>query len=248
MTYRLAAIVVLIAVCGMGCSSINGEQETLAAENAMLSTQIVEIRATATIVMDRLARTAEYIETAVARAENRRGELAATLQATGVDPTRIAQVSPNPAIAALPTTNPQLGQPVNGSAATPGFSSTPANITIPTPTPGQPTLYSIVTAEGVGNNDCALASVNTFSINAERIYVVATASNITAGTMLGAQWYQGDVLAASQDFTPDFDINDNCIWFYVDQTDFVFTAGNYGVQLTVSGAPSGPRTNFTITG
>lgn len=244
---HLLVAALLVALGGAACSGIGGGQETLVAENAMLSTQISDIRGTATIMADQLARTTEAIQTAVEQVQNRRNELSATLQAAGIDPASIAQVSPNPAFVGNPTPNPQAalsGPPV----ATPDPSGATSDLTIPTPTPGQPSLFGLVTAAGVGDNDCALAAVNTFASSTERIYVVATAANIAPGVVLGAEWYQDNVLLVSQDFTPDFAINENCIWFFVDQTDFVFAAGSYAIQLTINSAPAGQRVAFSITG
>ena len=117
-----------------------------------------------------------------------------------------------------------------------------------TPTVGQPMLFNLITAEGVGSNDCALSSVTSFSADIPQIYVVATAANITAGSTLGANWYLGDTLLTKQEFSPKDDINDNCIWFYAEPVDFPFTPGSYRVELLINGnVATGAQANFTIT-
>jgi hypothetical protein len=108
-------------------------------------------------------------------------------------------------------------------------------------------LFNLVTAEGVGANDCALSSVTSFTADTKQIYVVATAANIIASTTLGAQWYLGDTLLTKQEFSPKDDVNNNCIWFYVEPVDFPFTPGSYRVDLLINGTPvSGAQASFTI--
>lgn len=190
--------------------------------------------------------------TALAGVERRRDELAATLQEAGIDPTLIAQVSPNPVFDRVLSPTPPIAQVLQtpqsaAPLATPQAAQAQTNASLLTATFGQPALYNVVMAPEVGNDDCALRPISSFSSGAERIYVVATAASITSGTTLGSLWYQGETQVAAHDFTPDFEINGACIWFFVDQADFVFTPGSYSVQLTINGAPAGPRLQFTVT-
>ena len=119
---------------------------------------------------------------------------------------------------------------------------------MPTETPGEALLYNPVMAEGVGDNDCALASTTSFLATSPKIYVVATAANILPGMVLGSQWFRDGTPVVTHDFTPQSAINQNCIWFFVDPTDFPFTPGNYTVQLTIDGKQSGQPIPFTISG
>ncbi len=227
-----------------GCSALGGDGslQTLEVENAILSTQISDIRSTATYANDRLSMTAEFYGTAVEQVERRRAEVSVTLQAANVDGTAIAQVSPNPEFRVTLTAEAAGSMPVVASAA-PGSN---AAIVTATPTVGQSNLFNMVTAAEVGSNDCALAPVGTFTTSSPRIYAVATAANVSAGTVLGSQWMLNGTVLVIHDFTPDFNINENCIWFFVDQADFAFTPGNYSVQFTVNGAPAGAPVAFTI--
>ena len=245
-------LTLLISAC-----SGNEAQQTLVAENATLSTQIVELRTTATFQADQLKQTQEYIETIVPKANRLRDELASTLQAAGIDVTAApVQANPSFSLATAPATSsanfnvqpPSIivqGTSVDLSAQ---FNGTPdPGSPLVTPTIGQPMLFNLVTAAGVGSNDCALASVTDFPSDTKQIYVVATAANITAGTTLGAQWYLGDTLVTKQEFAPKDDINNNCIWFYAEPVDFPFAAGNYRVDLLINGAPvTGAQASFTI--
>lgn len=237
------------------CTGAEG-QETLVAENAMLSTQIVDLRTTATFQADQLKQTEEYIQTIIPKANRLRDELASTLQAVGIDVTR-NPVDPNPdfKVATAPAVSNSSGgqQPsiivagtvmpsLSGSDGAPVVSGAAQ-----TPTAGQPSLFNLITAGGVGANDCALASVTAFSTETPQIYVVATAANIAAGTTLGAQWYLGDTLLTKQEFAPKQDVNNNCIWFYVEPVDFPFTPGTYRVDLLINGTPaSGAQASFSI--
>lgn len=238
----------LLAVLWLGACSDSGARQTLEAENAALSTEINIIRTTATFQRDVLQITAENAERVLTQVVRQNQAISATLQATGVNATAIALVKPDGTVAATPTasssnfnqnpaTTPEV---ISGTLVGTAF--------VPTETPGQATLYNVVMAEGVGDNDCALAAVTSFSSSAEAIYVVATAANITPGTLLGAQWLREGVPLTSQDFTPDFEINQNCIWFFVDQTDFAFTPGNYSVQLLINNSPVGAPTAFAVNG
>lgn len=239
----LGIIALLLAACGPGAVD-----PTLVAEHDALSTQIVDLRGTATVLFDQMALTAEFAGTSVARERRRNLELIATLQSFGLDPTALAQVSPQPLPQSTPTPLPQA-QPgvITPVPVTNAVPPAGGNVIIPTATLGAPTVFNVMTAENVGENDCAIGQMSSFSSSAERIYVAATAANITPGTVLGSQWYDAaNSLLVSHDFTPDFEINGSCIWFFVDQTDFPFTPGNYTVQLTINGAAAGPLVPFTI--
>ncbi len=241
----ILGLILLVTACSDG-----GAQQTLQAENDTLSTQINEIRTTATFQRDVLQITVEAVQLASTLVIQQSFDIKATLQATGVSPTDMALVSPAAIISPQPTLPAVQSLSADAPAVTPEVVSGTLDITsvVPTETPGQPSLYNMVMAEGVGDNDCALSSVTSFASTAEKIYVVATAANIAPGMTLGAQWFSDGTQLTTQDFTPDFAINQNCIWFYADQTDFTFTPGNYTVQMTINGSTVGQPVPFTISG
>jgi hypothetical protein len=78
--------------------------------------------------------------------------------------------------------------------------------------------------------------------------VVARAVDIAAGSVLTSQWFREDVLLTTFDYMPDFVIENACIWFFADQTDFEFALGSYSVNLLVNGEAAAPSIPFTITG
>lgn len=240
------AVVLALAILVAGCNPGGDIQLTLVSENVALNTQIAEIRSTATYAADLLNQTAEYIGTAIVQGNNENQLLSITLAASGISASDVTPGAPVPTFSAA---NPN---PQTTSGVTPVIQGT-APITqdsaLVTTTPAAaPSLYNVVTAAGVGSNDCALSSVSTFSSSTEQIYVVATAANIPPNTRLTSQWYMEGTPIVTHDFTPDFAIQQNCIWFYIDQTDTAFTPGNWSVQLNINDVPAAPPVAFTISG
>jgi hypothetical protein len=231
---RICTLVFLLALGTAAC--VPGQPDpTLVAEHAALSTQIADVRNTATFAADRLAQTVEFIGTEVADAQGQRNILATTLEALGVDPD---QVTPG---AFVPTPPPSIIQ--GGDTTAPGIGGGADPLL--TPASG-PILYGIVTAEGVGENDCALGSVANFSISSPSIYVVATAANIEPGMTLTSRWFIAEEERIRFDFTPDFAIAQHCVWFFLTPEDTEFTPGNWSVQLELNGVPQGQAARFTI--
>ena len=230
----------LLVGLAAACASVSPAERTLETENEMLATQVADMRATATIAADRLRITIEYGQTAVGQARRQNEMLAATVAALGGD---VGSVRPG---AALPT--PSLAALDVAAAPAPG-GTPPAALAQPplTPTtPPPPSLYNLVTAEGVGPNDCALAAVSQFSTAAQRIYVVATAANIAPGTRLASRWFRDGAEVIRHEFRPDFAIQQACVWFFIDPTETPFTPGSWSVQLEIENTPAGAPVTFTI--
>lgn len=243
MKYASALVWLLMALLAAACSGGSSNTElTLVAQNLALATQIADVRSTATVEADRLRVTAVYIETAVAQSQTQNQRLSATIQALGGNSALVAPISASltPAFGANPA-----GAEATVDAAMPAGDQTAAAATS---TPRTPALFNAVTARGVGANDCALASVTSFTTADTNIYIVATASNITPGTMLASRWYLEGSQVIAHDFTPDFAIDQNCVWFYIDSTETAFTPGNWTVQLEINGQPAGEPVAFTISG
>lgn len=241
------AFLLLAILLGMaGCNNGGDIQLTLVSENLALSTQIADIRSTATYAADKLNMTAEYLQTAVTQVALDNQLLSVTLTASGVDAARVTSgaIGPTPLpsdIQAASGNTPLTTEDVNSGVPQDTSLNTPAGSV-------EPSLYNIVLAEGVGSNDCALAAVSSFPSTTQQIYVVATAANIASGTKLSSHWYNEGTEVAFHDFTPDFNIEQNCIWFYIDQTDTPFTVGTWSVQLDINDQPAGSPVAFSITG
>lgn len=227
----------LLALFVGACARQSQVELTLVATNVSLNTQIAALRETATVQADRILVTVEYMGTLVRQAEDQNSFLRATLAARGVDTSGVGSVDPSQVTPIAPANNnaPPAATP---EATGETQSLNPAEIV-------GPALTNIVMAEGVGSDDCALGAASSFSSGAERIYVVATAFNIEPGMTLVSRWQVAGVEVV-HDFTPDFTIDDNCIWFFIDQTDAEFMPGNWNVQLEINGAISGSPVQFSI--
>lgn len=239
--YSVVALLV-VALLITACSGDSGAVElTLVSQNVSLSTQIADVRSTVTVEADRLRVTAVYMETAIAQTRLQNQRLAATIEALGGNAALVAPIASTPTSDMV---NPSLPEATAASGAPP-LNET---VQVATGTPAAPALYNVVTARGVGANDCALAPVSSFTTADTNIYVVATASNIAPGMRLASRWYLAGSEVIMHDFTPDFAINQNCVWFYIDSSETVFTPGNWTVQLEINGQPAGEPAAFTISG
>ena len=109
------------------------------------------------------------------------------------------------------------------------------------------TLSELQLGTSVGADDCVDTPQSSFSQAATNsIYVSAMARNKPAGVTLQSIWsYSGDERVRF-DYTPDFHIQENCIWFFIEPSDTEFTPGEWRVELNVNGAPFGAL-NFEIT-
>jgi hypothetical protein len=233
----------LLAILTSACAPTdNSPQQTLVAQNNIWSTQIADIRATATVESDRLSMTAEAAQTQLAGATVRNAELADQLVEMGVDPTNLANSGAG--VVFQPT--PQGARA--GETAPLMSAADPAVMTAVTPTPlvVQAPLYEVVTSMGVGSDDCAVNVTSQFTTADTQIYVVARA-NVTAGTQLVSRWLHEGTDVVSYDWTPDFDVTGNCIWFYIDQNDTQFLPGAWVIELSAAGVPV-TSVQFTISG
>jgi len=237
-----------------GCGSIVGptaQEMTLIAQNQDLTTQIAQVRQTATHEFDNLQITAEFAAILVRRNALERDALRATLIARGTDPGFIDVTLPQgiaPDVVIPNTTGATV--PIAPAVTPPGGVNTPIPLITATATATPPAsgtrLTEVVMASGVDNNDCALDSVSSYAATAERIYVVGRALEFPAGTQIRAVWsYEGQQRGA-YDISFDFAIDNACIWAFIDQSEFEFTPGNWTVQLAVNGVTTNPPLAFTV--
>ncbi len=223
----------LLAACSTGPSDA---ERTLEAQRDSLATQIVDVRSTATVEADRLLMTAEFAQTAAAQVRTQNQVLSATIAALGGDAALVAPRASTPTL-------PAVIDPAAPVTPAPGGETLAA-----TPSPAPPNLYNAVTARGVGANDCALATVSQFTTADVSIYVVATASNIQPGMTLASRWFYEGQEVIRHTFKPDFAINQNCIWFFIDPEETPFNPGSWTVQLELNGQPVGEPVAFSIGG
>lgn len=231
---RKTFALLLISLFLGACARDNKIELTLVATQMALNTQIVAIRNTATIQAERIQVTVEYMATQVRSAEIQNDQLRATLVARGIDPQTLTNIDPLSVTPVQGAVN-NVPPPENTIEVIPQITPSPS---------GGPALTNIVMSENVGADDCAVGPTSTFTTSAQQIYVVATALNIQPGTTIVSRWQVGGQEIV-HDFTPDFEINQNCIWFFIDQVDTVFTPGNWNVQLEINGTPVG-TVSFSI--
>ncbi len=247
----ISTLVALLFVVG-ACARQNEVELSLVSTNVVLRTEIAQVYETATVDADRLQITLEYVGTLVAQADQQGGQLRATLISRGTEPSALEGINPN-LITPLPTidagTNPQgiiISTPAQDTSTSGIVGANVPSVDVTEEVVGSaPTLTNIVMARGVTNNDCAQSVVSNFTVNDAEIYVVATALNIVPGTTITARYQIGGNEVAHS-FTPDFNINQNCIWFYTDQDEMVFTPGNWNVQLEINGQPASQPISFSI--
>ncbi|MEM6284042.1 MAG: hypothetical protein AAF787_17755 [Chloroflexota bacterium] len=261
---RLIITILLVLSAGSisACGAIVGptaQESTLQAQNNEMSTQIFDLRQTATVEIDRMMITVEHAQTEVGSVQLQRDAMRATSLARGTDPAffeasipggsnlpagitpeAIIPVDPNAPVVAPPIT--PAGAPIQPAAQP----------TQPAPQPAipldGPRLLSPTLTTGVGNDDCATVSLTTFDAATPEIYIVATAMEFPTNTTVTTTWTRDGQVMESYDFTYDFEIDGACIWSFIDQTEFTFTPGQWAVQLTLStGGGVGPL-NFTVTG
>jgi len=232
---------------------------TLAVQNQVLNTEIAVIRATATVEADRMMVTLEHAQTAVSHVDGQTQDLQATLVARNGLPADLNNITPAAEVA-LATVPPilDLGQTGNGVAPiriTPGATTPPgipqqdsnaALVITPVAPQASGPISNIVTAGSVGDDDCALNPGASFTTATPEIYVVARASGIGSSDNITSRWSAGGSEVVSYDWTPDFEIEDACIWFYIDQTEVTFTPGNWQVQMELNGQPVGSPVSFSI--
>lgn len=235
-------VVMLLA----GCVD-NGEERELRANHAVISTQIADLRMTATVQTARIAITTDYLGTEVSIRATQSQFLQATLVERGTPENLIAafrrEVLEN--FAPPPTANAD-GSPILPTSP-PVTPLAPIAPPMPTALPADaPRLENVVTSTGVGRDDCATNVVNTFDSTTPAIYVVALAINVPRGTAIASRWFRGSEQVVRFEFTPTFDITRACVWFFIDQSDVRFEAGRWSVVLDLNGKPATAPTDFTI--
>lgn len=256
--YRmLVGVMVLLTACAPPADP--APALTAAALHPTLATQAAIHRATATYEADRRALTEIAAEEALGLASQRQVRIVNTIEALDYPRPDVGQITPailpTSAIQATPTPDSirmaggvTLAAPTIDPNLTPTFTPLPTEPLPPTNTlsPDSPRLAGITTATGVGSDDCPQNPTSTFSTNTSQIYIGATAFNLSQGDIVSSRWVKDGTEVAYYEFAPDFDINGECIWFFVDQTDFPFTANStYTIDLSINGV-NAQTVSFTV--
>lgn len=103
----------------------------------------------------------------------------------------------------------------------------------------------VVTARSIDDSSgCANAKSNTFSVNDNRIFVVADVRNLKGGTSFKASW-AGTDFSRENNWTAKRDSAQLCIYFYIEPKTLALKPGEYTVTF---GAPnlSATPVQFTV--
>ena len=222
----LATSIVFIITTLAGCGPSEDQVRATAAQQAV-ETTVSNLRATATVARARMQITLDFVGTRVMRAEQSGLFLRANLVALGTEGVFIdanlerLQLVPSPTALAATPTRPSAPEFSISTAAADDRSQP---IVTPPPTAvvtaeDRPRLDNIVLATGVGRDDCAVNINPVFSPQSDVIYVVARAFNIPTDAKISSSWQRQGTQVVQHSFQTEFAIDDNCIWFFIDQTD-----------------------------
>ena len=201
--------------------------------SSSLQTQIAAIRRSATVAAERLQITVIGARSQLEQIRGNYDSLSGTLAARGYDPASVA----------LPT-----AAPAARSTATALIITPPATVgtSESDETRSVPRLSDFRIGLEVGADDCIAAPLLTLAANVAAIYTSARAENLPAGAQLRTIWYAAGEERASLTYTPDFAIEDSCVWFFIDPSDTPFVPGAWEVRWELADLPY-PSQSFTIT-
>ena len=247
-------IVAGVAAVLTACRSNEPEQTATAVYQEAVA-NIEALRATATVVRARVQTTLDYAGTRVGQAESARAFLASNLISLGTEAAfieaNLAQLEPLATPISRNTPAAQTSGAVTVEAQPPtqraGIIVTPPALVLdPTATASGPRLENITMASGVNEFECARDVNPRFTPASTAIYVVGRAYRVPAGATISSTWRRAGVEIVSFSFHREHEINDNCIWFYIDQTDTPFTVGSWSVEISVDGLPLSSPVAFEI--
>lgn len=245
----LLITVLLTSACGTST-----EELTLVADHHIINTQMVDVRASATVMRARMQTTLDFAGTRAIEVEQQGQFLRSTLVSLGTESAYINNNLPLPGN--FPTFTPQPTSPISAPVtrapqpqATEELNAdgTPIQITPPpTEVTTQPRLENIVLSSGVNNNDCAIDTNPRFTPASTEIYIVATAYNVPANTTITSIWQSNGTEVALFSFQTQATIDGNCIWFFIDQNDAEFVVGAWSVELKIDEVSAAPPMPFQI--
>lgn len=212
-----------------GCAGGSAGSQ-LVSDHEFASTQIADLRITTTVQKARIQTTVDFVETRVAQVATQSQFLKATLVQRGTPMADLIQFQEQV------MEQPVIIEPASTQAA----NSTPTAPVVtllapPTAVPDEPRLEQPVMTLAVGPDDCAVGQTSVFSTNDAEIYVVARAYNVDVGTQFSSRWLLNGQQVVQHSFAAEFEFDDACIWFFIDETDTEFTPGSWSVVLEVNG-------------
>ena len=247
-------IVAGVAALFTACRSSEPQQSATAIYQEAAA-NIEALRATATVARARVQTTLDYAGTRVGQAESARAFLASNLISLGTEAAYIEEnlaqlealanpVAPSTAVEQASGAVTADARPPTQRADT--IVTPPAVTPPPTDTESGPRLENITMSSGVNEFECARDVNPRFTPASTAIYVVGRAYRIPAGATISSTWRRGGEEVVSFSFHREHEINDNCIWFFIDQTDTPFTVGSWSVEISLDGAPLSSPVAFQI--
>lgn len=236
----LLALLTLLTLSGLAACAPPDPESPIELTAAGLETQIALIRRSATVAAERLQITVVGARSQLEQIRNNTTALSGTLTARGYDPAvisspTVAVVHTFPAIAAaLPTATPLVITPP------PSPSTTEASAL-----PAEPSLSDFRIGLEVDDDDCVAAPLTSLPANASTIYTSARAQNLPAGSQLRTRWFAAGAERTSLNYSPDFAIQDNCVWFFITPNETPFVPGAWEVLWELADTLY-PRQSFTI--
>ena len=261
-------VLILLALFIAACTS--GDDDSLATNHALAGTQVADLRVTASVQAARAQTTVDFWGTRSSSAIRQSNAFQSTLAAAGtpteflatnqaryisVRPTETLTLTPSPTIEGGDNVAPpvQFTAPVAVSPTIPGVTpfsllstERPTQTPRPTVDANRPTVSNAQLATSPGEDDCGTGFSTTFTNNTPEIYITVFIQSALPNTLFESEWKRGDTTVGIFSYTPDFAISEACIWFFADQSDFAFEAGDYSVTLLANGQPITPVLPFTI--
>ncbi|MDE2636881.1 MAG: hypothetical protein OXI30_10995 [Chloroflexota bacterium] len=255
-TARIIMCSVVAAALTLSACRSSEPQQTVTAVYAEALSSIEMLRVTATVARARIQTTLDYAGTRVAQADAAGAFLASNLISLGTESAYIEQnLQQVEEFNTLSPPNPAANEPAHSVTAqaprtqAPIAIVTPPAVTPPPTTTQQgPRLENISMASGVNEFDCAIDVNPRFTPASTAIYVVGRAFAIPAGATITSSWRRAGTEVVSFSFQREHEINDNCIWFFIDQSDAPFTVGFWSVDISVNEQPVTSPVAFQIVG
>ncbi|MCY4147535.1 MAG: hypothetical protein OXE95_06430 [Chloroflexi bacterium] len=236
-------LLLLLLLTGCAASAV---EQTAATEQSSAETAIAQLRATSTVARARMQTTLDYAGSRVTEAAEAQEFLRFNLISLGTESawlsTAIGQLG-EVGEQATATAQPAA---IGTDAAPSAPSSFAVIVTPPTPQRSGPRLENVLMASGVDSRDCAIDNNPRFTPASSQIYVVAQAYNVLAGATISSVWRRQDSEVAKFSFQPRNNLDGDCIWFFIDQSDAEFTVGAWSVEVTVDDILPAPSLAFQI--
>lgn len=258
------SLIFILSACATTESSL-----TLEANYALAGTQVADLSITATVQSARAETTLDFMGTRSSLGATQSIYLESTLIATGYSEQALATqrqlilgstATPRPTFTPLPLASSDTTDLI--ATAPPMLETviaTVPGVTVNAPQTATPFTQatqdlnglrfgSLVTATGAGDDGCGTGINSIFSSDVGEIYVILPVFNITANqSTFSARWLRDSQLVGPiYDFSPDFDADELCIWFFADETDFEFLPASYTVIIDVNGQPATNPAPFII--